>query len=89
MIKVSQLTKEYGAVRAVDDLTFDVEPGRVTGFLGPNGAGKSTTDLLCRAGRHEEARRQFLEAAALTKNGRERSTMQARAAECAAGHLPS
>ncbi len=43
MIKVSQLTKEYGAVRAVDDLTFDVEPGRVTGFLGPNGAGKSTT----------------------------------------------
>ena len=43
MIRVSQLTKEYGAVRAVDDLTFDVEPGRVTGFLGPNGAGKSTT----------------------------------------------
>jgi len=43
VIKVSQLTKEYGAVRAVDDLTFDVEPGRVTGFLGPNGAGKSTT----------------------------------------------
>ncbi len=46
-------------------------------------------DLLCRAGRHEEARQQFLEAAALTKNGRERSTMQARAAECAAGHVPS
>ena len=43
MISVSQLTKEYGAVRAVDDLTFDVEPGLVTGFLGPNGAGKSTT----------------------------------------------
>jgi ABC-2 type transport system ATP-binding protein len=43
VITVSQLTKEYGAVRAVDDLTFDVEPGRVTGFLGPNGAGKSTT----------------------------------------------
>ena len=46
-------------------------------------------DLLCRAGRHEEARQQFLEAAALTKNGRERSTMQGRAAECAAGHVPS
>jgi RNA polymerase sigma-70 factor, ECF subfamily len=46
-------------------------------------------DLLCRAGRHEEARQQFLEAAALTKNGRERSTMQARAAECAAGHVRS
>jgi ABC-2 type transport system ATP-binding protein len=43
VIRVSQLTKEYGEVRAVDDLTFDVEPGRVTGFLGPNGAGKSTT----------------------------------------------
>jgi ABC-2 type transport system ATP-binding protein len=43
VISVSQLTKEYGAVRAVDDLTFDVEPGLVTGFLGPNGAGKSTT----------------------------------------------
>jgi ABC-2 type transport system ATP-binding protein len=43
VISVSQLTKEYGAVRAVDDLTFDVEPGLLTGFLGPNGAGKSTT----------------------------------------------
>ncbi|MGY1667261.1 ABC transporter ATP-binding protein [Geodermatophilus sp. SYSU D00696] len=43
MITVRGLTKQYGAVRAVDDLTFDVLPGRVTGFLGPNGAGKSTT----------------------------------------------
>ncbi|NEK57026.1 ABC transporter ATP-binding protein [Geodermatophilus sabuli] len=43
MIEVRGLTKQYGAVRAVDDLTFDVEPGKVTGFLGPNGAGKSTT----------------------------------------------
>jgi ABC-2 type transport system ATP-binding protein len=43
MIRVQGLTKEYGAVRAVDDLTFDVEAGKVTGFLGPNGAGKSTT----------------------------------------------
>jgi ABC-2 type transport system ATP-binding protein len=43
MIRVQALSKEYGAVRAVDDLTFDVEPGKVTGFLGPNGAGKSTT----------------------------------------------
>jgi len=46
-------------------------------------------DLLCRSGRHEEARQQFLEAAALTKNSRERSIMQERAAECAAGHAPS
>ncbi|MGW4684894.1 ABC transporter ATP-binding protein [Streptomyces sp. NPDC004244] len=42
-IEIRQLTKEYGRTRAVDHLTFDVLPGRVTGFLGPNGAGKSTT----------------------------------------------
>jgi ABC-2 type transport system ATP-binding protein len=43
MISIRSLTKQYGDVRAVDDLSFDVEPGKVTGFLGPNGAGKSTT----------------------------------------------
>jgi ABC-2 type transport system ATP-binding protein len=43
MIRVRGLTKDYGDLRAVDDLDFDVEPGTVTGFLGPNGAGKSTT----------------------------------------------
>jgi len=43
MISVRRLTKNYGAVCAVNDLSFDVEPGTVTGFLGPNGAGKSTT----------------------------------------------
>ncbi|WP_331446323.1 ATP-binding cassette domain-containing protein [Streptomyces xanthochromogenes] len=42
-IDVQDLRKEYGTTRAVDRLTFAVEPGRVTGFLGPNGAGKSTT----------------------------------------------
>jgi len=42
-IVVSGLTKRYRAVTAVDDLSFTVEPGRVTGFLGPNGAGKTTT----------------------------------------------
>ena len=42
-MNVRGLTKSYGGVRAVDDLSFDVEPGKVTGFLGPNGAGKSTT----------------------------------------------
>ena len=43
MIEVQGLTKHYGSVRAVDDLTFSVKPGVVTGFLGPNGSGKSTT----------------------------------------------
>src|SRR5262249_51769365 len=43
MIVAERLTKDYGDKRAVDDLTFTVEPGRVTGFLGPNGSGKSTT----------------------------------------------
>jgi len=42
-IVVSDLTKQYRKVRAVDHLSFTVEPGRVTGFLGPNGAGKTTT----------------------------------------------
>jgi ABC-2 type transport system ATP-binding protein len=43
MIATRHLTKRYGPTSAVDDLSFDVVPGRVTGFLGPNGAGKSTT----------------------------------------------
>jgi ABC-2 type transport system ATP-binding protein len=42
-IVVAGLTKHYKKVRAVDNLSFQVEPGRVTGFLGPNGAGKTTT----------------------------------------------
>jgi len=43
MIRVENLTKDYGAVRAVDKVTFNVRKGEVLGFLGPNGAGKSTT----------------------------------------------
>ena len=43
VIEARNLTKRYGSTVAVDDLTFDVAPGRVTGFLGPNGAGKTTT----------------------------------------------
>jgi ABC-2 type transport system ATP-binding protein len=43
MIEVRGLTKRYGDKTAVDDLTFGIEPGKVTGFLGPNGAGKTTT----------------------------------------------
>jgi ABC-2 type transport system ATP-binding protein len=43
MIEARGLTKRYGSTLAVDDLSFTVQPGVVTGFLGPNGAGKSTT----------------------------------------------
>ncbi len=43
MITVQSLTKTYGSFKAVDDVTFTAESGRVTGFLGPNGAGKSTS----------------------------------------------
>ncbi len=43
MIEASHLTKRYGSTVAVDDLSFNVRPGTVTGFLGPNGSGKSTT----------------------------------------------
>jgi ABC-2 type transport system ATP-binding protein len=42
-IEAHGLTKAFGPVRAVDDLSFTARPGRVTGFLGPNGAGKTTT----------------------------------------------
>ncbi len=43
MLTAHALTKRYGSSTAVDDLTFEVQPGQVTGFLGPNGSGKSTT----------------------------------------------
>jgi ABC-2 type transport system ATP-binding protein len=46
MIEAHNLTKRYGEKTAVDDLTFKVQPGLVTGFLGPNGSGKSTTMRL-------------------------------------------
>ena len=45
-IEARGLTKRYGATLAVDDLSFDVHPGLVTGFIGPNGAGKTTTMRL-------------------------------------------
>jgi ABC-2 type transport system ATP-binding protein len=46
MIEARSLTRRYGDTVAVDDLSFTVEPGRITGFLGPNGAGKTTTMRL-------------------------------------------
>jgi ABC-2 type transport system ATP-binding protein len=45
-IEVRNLTKRYGTTLAVDDLSFDVNPGLVTGFIGPNGSGKTTTMKL-------------------------------------------
>jgi ABC-2 type transport system ATP-binding protein len=46
MIEAAGVSKRYGATVAVDDLSFTVPPGQVTGFLGPNGSGKSTTMRL-------------------------------------------
>src|SRR5580658_3489951 len=46
MIEAESVTKRYGTKTAVDDLSFTVQPGVVTGFLGPNGSGKSTTMRL-------------------------------------------
>jgi ABC-2 type transport system ATP-binding protein len=46
MIEVRGLSKRYGDRVAVDDLSFSIRPGHVTGFLGPNGAGKTTTMRL-------------------------------------------
>jgi ABC-2 type transport system ATP-binding protein len=49
MIEVNQLTKMYKSLVAVDDVSFSVKPGTITGFIGQNGAGKSTT-LRCIVG---------------------------------------
>ena len=43
MIEIKNLVKQYGDIRAVDDLTMTIEPGKIYGLLGKNGAGKSTT----------------------------------------------
>jgi len=60
VIEIRNITKRFGSQLAVDDLSFDVHPGRVTGFLGPNGSGKSTT-MRCMLGldRHERGTTTF------------------------------
>jgi ABC-2 type transport system ATP-binding protein len=55
MIEARGLTKRFGSRLAVDALSFDVRPGRVTGFLGPNGSGKSTTMRLILGLDHPDA----------------------------------
>ena len=77
-IEIRGLTKRFGTFVAVDDLSFDVEPGRITGFLGPNGAGKTTTlrmllGLIHSTSRHGDHRR-----AALRRPRRTRSRRWAR-----------
>ena len=43
ILKISHLKKDYGALCAVDDISFEIRPGEIVGLLGPNGAGKTTT----------------------------------------------
>src|SRR5580700_2326694 len=63
MIEARGLVKRYGGTAAVDDLSFTIRPGQVTGFLGPNGAGKTTTMRLILGLDHPSA-------GAVTVNGR-------------------
>ena len=51
MIRVENLTKNYGPVKAVKSISFDLNDGQVVGFLGANGAGKSTTLKMIRYGK--------------------------------------
>ncbi|HVA05648.1 MAG TPA: ABC transporter ATP-binding protein [Acidimicrobiales bacterium] len=55
MIEVNGLTKRYGDTLAVEDLSFEVKPGQITGFLGPNGSGKSTTMRMVMGLDHPDA----------------------------------
>lgn len=74
MIEIQGLTRRYGDKTVVEDLTFTVEPGVVTGFLGPNGAGKSTTMRMLLGLERPDAGR-------ATVNGREYRTFEAPAHE--------
>ena len=48
LLKVDRLSKNFGAIRAVDSISFEVRPGEIYGLLGPNGAGKTTTiSMVC------------------------------------------
>jgi ABC-type multidrug transport system ATPase subunit len=70
MIEARGLGKRYGATAAVDELTFTIRPGMVTGFLGPNGAGKTTTMRLILGLDHPSA-------GSVTVNGRSYAQLSA------------
>ena len=78
MIEVRGLTKRFGPRLAVDALSFDVRPGRVTGFLGPNGSGKSTTMRLILGLDHPDAEHFVHTATADTVAGGQRGQVAAR-----------
>ena len=78
VIEARNLTKDYGDKRAVDDLTFSVEPGVVTGFLGPNGSGKSTTMRLILGLDSPRRRGRDRQRQALPARARRRCTRSAR-----------
>src|SRR5438477_12872527 len=69
MIEVRGLTKRYDGRRVVDDLSFEVQPGVVTGFLGPNGSGKTTTARMMLGLTH-------IDAGTATINGRPYRALQ-------------
>jgi ABC-type branched-subunit amino acid transport system ATPase component len=66
LLRVERLTKTYLGVRAVDDVSFTVAPGEITGLIGPNGSGKSTTIDCLSAFQRADAGRWYLDGAELT-----------------------
>ena len=56
MLQIENLTKRYGGLTAVDDCSFTIEAGRITGLIGPNGAGKTTTFNMIAGSREADFR---------------------------------
>ena len=80
MIEVDRLTKRYGPVPAIQDVSFTVEKGEIVGFLGPNGAGKTTTMRILSC---------FMPATGGTRPGRRLRRLRAVARGPAADRLPA
>ena len=87
MIEIREITKRFGSTVAVDDLSFDVHPGRVTGFLGPNGSGKSTT-MRCMLGLDRFERGTTRSTASSTASSTGRCTRSARCSTPATSTRP-